>query len=95
MESHKENKHLLDKMLQIMERPKISAQTSFQPRNKRILATFYNNKSMSRSNSKKSLGKSNSQSSLRSGRNSQTTTGYGPASLNMSQRKKDLDEIKR
>lgn len=29
MESHNENKLLLQKMLQIMERPQISAQTSF------------------------------------------------------------------
>lgn len=65
-----------------MERPIISTQTAFNPRIKRVQATFYHNKNTSRSNSKHSLSRTSSKSSLRSLRN--TTTGFGPSSLNIS-----------
>ena len=84
-------------MLQIMERPIISARTSFQ-RHQRVCTATAFDRTLSRTSSHKSIhsqkGKARPRSrSLSEGKT--TTAGVGPVSLNISARKKSLKEISR
>jgi hypothetical protein len=91
-ESERENKLLLKKMLQIMERPLISKQTSFQP--KAHNATIHQRSRPQSGASSKSKG-SRIGSARSSSRAMSPSTGMGPASLNNVKRKESAFQIQK
>jgi len=82
-------------MLQIMERPLISKQTSHNPARIQQNSSILNkSRSVSRNSSLRGLNRSGSQNSVRnSDRNTPTTSGFGHATLNKQFRNKSAKEI--
>ena len=102
LEQHKENQVLLHKMLKIMERPLVSKVTSFQHMRRVTNNTVsYNRNELnsSRCSSKRSTLSAKNKKRPGSGQSSRgrntPTSGLGPVSLNLSQRKRELQEISR